>query len=129
MSLLIALLIAQAGAVNGGCKNPITQRDMSACAAQDYQAADGELNAQWAITAADMRQADTATQPHSDGRPGYFDQLLAAQRLWISFRDAHCVSEGYGARGGSMQPMLVSMCKAKLTRERTVQLRELADIP
>jgi uncharacterized protein YecT (DUF1311 family) len=131
VSLLIALMIAQAGtaaAGGGGCKNPITQMDMNSCAAQDYRSADRELNAQWAITTSEMRQADIATRPQEDGRPGYYDQLLTAQRLWISFRDAHCASEGYGARGGSMEPMLISGCRAILTRERTAQLRGLADL-
>ncbi len=129
MSMLLALMIAQAGtAAAGGCKNPITQMDMNACAAQDYRAADSELNAQWTVTTGEMRQADIATRPQADGRPGYYDQLLTAQRLWISFRDAHCASEGYAARGGSMEPMLISGCKAILTRERTAQLRELADL-
>jgi len=129
MSLLIALLIAQVGGATSGCKNPTTQLDMNSCATQDYRVADRELNEQWAITIADMRRADSATRPHRDGQPGYYDQLLEAQRMWIPFRDAHCASEGYEARGGSMQPMLVSGCKARLTRERTAQLRNLANSP
>ena len=128
MSLLIALMIAQAGtAAAGGCKSPVTQMDMNICSDRDFQAADRELNAQWSLTTAQMRDLDSEPRPSGDRRSGYFDQLRAAQRLWISFRDAHCASEGYQARGGSMEPMLVSGCRATLTRARTLQLRELAD--
>ncbi|MFZ1741705.1 MAG: lysozyme inhibitor LprI family protein, partial [Pontixanthobacter sp.] len=42
-------------------------------------------------------------------------------------RDAHCRSEGYYAYGGSLEPLLVSSCKAQLTRQRTDQLVELVE--
>lgn len=125
MSLLITLMLGQAGLA--ACADPQTQMQMNACSQADFVAADAELNAQWALTVAEMRRIDQATRPHRDGRAGYYDQLLAAQRRWIQFRDAHCASEGYEARGGSLEPMLVSGCKATLTRLRTAQLRELAD--
>ena len=104
------------------------QGEMNICAHADYLAADREMNAQWQKTAAQMKQADKTSVP-SDGLPGYFEALLAGQRAWLTFRDAHCVSAGYWARGGSMQPMLVSSCLEKLTEDRTQQLRQLADHP
>ena len=48
---------------------------------------------------------------------------LCAQRAWLIFRDAHCTVEGYEARGGSMEPMVYNGCRARITRERTAQLR------
>ena len=128
MSFALALLLAHAGAataVQDCIANAVTQQDMNVCAAQDFRAADDALNAQWAITAADMRQRDVDTAEYRDDRPSYFDQLLAAQRAWLTYRDAHCVSEGYAARGGSMEPMLVALCRTALTRERTQQLLDL----
>lgn len=125
MSIAVALLLAQAGAAQVDCANANTQQDMNFCAAQDFAKADEELNAQWSVTAAAMRRRDANTFPPDDGRPGYFDQLLAAQRSWLTFRDAHCASEGYQVRGGSMEPMLVAGCRAALTRDRTAQLRSL----
>jgi len=133
MSLLIALMLGQAGAakIEPDCGISGVQTELNQCAAQDFVVADQRLNAQWSLTAAHMRQRDAETRPYypDDGRPGYFDQLLAAQRAWLAFRDAHCASEGYWARGGSMEPMLVSGCKAALTNARTEQLRELANYP
>ena len=63
------------------------------------------------------------------GRPTYFAQLLEAQRAWLRFRDGHCASVGYQARGGSLEPLLIATCKAELTRERTRQLKALEDFP
>jgi uncharacterized protein YecT (DUF1311 family) len=49
--------------------------------------------------------------------------LREAQRAWVSFRDAQCRLESFEARGGSMQPMLDSGCRAAVTRARTAELR------
>ena len=108
------------------CDNAMTQAAMNLCAGRDFQAADRALNRQWTKTAAEMRRRDKA-MTRDDGRPGYFDALLDAQRKWLAYRDAHCRAEGYMARGGSMEPMLVGTCKADLTRKRTAQLRDLIE--
>lgn len=127
MSLLAAIVLTQAATAPLDCDKAFTQMDMNRCAGDDYATADAELNAQWEVTAADMRERDALTRGLQDGRPGYFDQLLAAQRAWLAFRDAHCSSAGYAARGGSMESMLVSMCLAHLTRQRTQQLQDLIE--
>lgn len=127
MSFLFAIVLSQAVAAPVDCGKAITQMDMNRCAGDDFAAADAALNAQWEVTAADMRERDALTQSLDDGRPGYFAQLLAAQRAWLAFRDAHCASAGYAARGGSMEPMLVAMCRTQLTRQRTSQLQDLIE--
>lgn len=104
------------------------QSAMTICAHRDFLEADSAMNAQWAETAKEMKNRDLLAETFDDGRPGYFEALLDAQRKWIAFRDAQCVSEGYYARGGSMEPMLVGLCKAQLTRERAEQLRDLVEI-
>lgn len=123
--ILATLLLAASPAVD--CENAMTQMDMNQCAFQDYQAADDELNAQWKRTSSIMRLRDENFESVYDTRSGYFDTLLEGQRAWLIYRDAHCRSEGYFARGGSMEPLLVSSCKAHLTRLRTAQLAELAE--
>ncbi|MEE4538032.1 MAG: lysozyme inhibitor LprI family protein [Erythrobacter sp.] len=128
------LLLAQAASLSP-CDQEAADRgvqsDMNICAHREYLEADAELNAQWRETREHMRRSDTNAQDHidpaRDDRPGYFETLLTAQRAWIAYRDAHCRSEGYYARGGSLEPLLVSTCKTQLTRERTQQLRELTE--
>jgi len=77
------------------------------------------------MKARDKAWQDNATRP--DNRPGFFASLLEAQRAWLTFRDAHCRLEGYYARGGSLEPLLVSTCKTALTEARIGELRALAD--
>jgi uncharacterized protein YecT (DUF1311 family) len=119
--MMALLLLAAQSAAN--CANPQTQLEMTTCAGQDFQKADAALNAQWKRTAARMKALDV--DPVKDGRPSYSQALLVAQRAWLAYRDAHCRSAGYYARGGSMEPMLVATCRAELTRERARQLKEL----
>jgi len=123
---MIGLLALAAATVapSVNCHNAMTQFDMTQCAVREFEAADAALNAQWRATSAHMKQIDAQGDP-GDGRPSYIQALLDAQRAWLQFRDAHCRSAGYHARGGSMEPMLVAQCKAELTRQRTGQLKDL----
>jgi uncharacterized protein YecT (DUF1311 family) len=98
---------------------------MTLCAGRDYEEADARLNRQWAVTAAKMKALDQDVLREQDQQPGYFETLLAAQRAWLQFRDAHCLSESFLGRGGSVQPMLDSTCKAYLTELRIQQLVHL----
>lgn len=131
MMILTALMLqatAQAAQPQVDCEEPMTQSAMNICAGRDYRRADAALNRAYDKVAAEMKRLDADTQ-FDDGRPTYFQTLLTAQRAWLVYRDTHCRSEGYLARGGSMEPMLVSGCKAQLTKERTQKLRELLEWP
>jgi len=108
------------------------QQEMNICAHRDFLIADAKLNAQWKKTRAKMKALDAdfaEYQPDGDGRPGWFQSLLAAQRAWLTYRDAHCRVDGYTARGGSLEPLLVSTCKTALTNARTAELESLANSP
>jgi uncharacterized protein YecT (DUF1311 family) len=134
-SLLIPLLL-QSGPISEpppvpewNCEEPLYQQEMNWCAGQDYFAADSELNAQWKITVEAMKASDAEFAADRAGgydkRQSYLENLREAQRGWLRYRDGHCALEGYAARGGSMEPMLLSGCKARLTRQRAQELREV----
>lgn len=106
------------------CKAPVTQSDMNECAARDSQAADKDLNAQYKQTREAVRNLD---RDLDDALKGAEKALVEAQRAWVTFRDADCRLQGFQARGGTMEPLLVSSCLADKSRERTKQLKELAD--
>ena len=98
--------------------------DMNFCAEIDFERADAALNAAWREAIADARAGDREIDRQSDQRPTAEAKMREAQRAWLIFRDAQCTYEGYGeARGGSMEPMIYGGCRARLTRERTAQLR------
>ena len=130
-SLILPLMLQSATppVPEWNCDDPIAQQEMNQCAARDFEVADERLNAQWKETAAVMkaRDADFAASGGGeyDTREGYFESLLEAQRGWLRYRDAHCRVDGYTARGGSLEPLFSATCKARLTRLRTDELREL----
>jgi uncharacterized protein YecT (DUF1311 family) len=88
-----------------------SQTGMNICAVADYKAADAKLNKTYGeIVKRLASDADTKKR------------LQAAQRNWISFRDAECKFATADSKDGSIYPMLVSQCLEGLTSARTQQL-------
>ena len=114
-------MLAQAAS----CAQPNTQIEMNRCAFIGYQREDAAMTAQWRKTLAYMRSRDRDANSNSDKRPSYGDTLLESQRAWLRYRDTECAIEGYAARGGSMEPMLIATCKATMTTARRKALAEL----
>lgn len=102
----------------------LPQQGMNWCAARDYGAADKELNAVWPKVRAHMRDVDSEQDKRLKGAEA---ALLKAQRAWIDYRDGQCESEGFQARGGTLEPLLVAGRKAAMTRSRTKELRQLME--
>lgn len=105
------------------CSDPQTQAEMTDCAANEFDRADKALNAQWKLTRAVMQETDANLE---DDQKGAEKALLNAQRAWIAYRDGQCEAEGFSVRGGTMEPMIVDDCKARLTDARTKELKALA---
>ncbi len=109
------------------CGNPVTQFDMNHCAHVDYEVADKALNTTYKAVMTRMVDIDKDLAESMPNLAGAADALKTAQRAWIGYRDGHCELSGFSARGGSMEPMLVSGCLAELTNKRTAELKELLD--
>ena len=122
------LLAAAAGAMNP-CEAAGTQAESTQCAWNDFKRADAALNVQFRKQLADAAKRDRGDRDNpavrDDRRPSYTEALREAQRAWVKFRDLHCLVEGYWGRGGTIEPMLRNFCLARLTRERTEQLRKM----
>lgn len=107
------------------CGNAMAQIELNICADRDYQADDAELNAAYGQAMAAAREMDDSVRDMGEQYVGAADALKRAQRAWIGYRDGQCELAGFEARGGSMEPMLVSGCLADLTRKRTAELKAL----
>jgi uncharacterized protein YecT (DUF1311 family) len=115
---------AAARAQEAGCEDAITQREMNDCAAQDFTAADQELNEAYGAARAALRLIDRSLLPDDRGAEA---ALRDAQRAWITFRDNACAAEGFRMRGGSAEALLVYSCMTRLTNQRIDDLWSLAE--
>lgn len=106
------------------CQDAVTQSEMTLCAVQEHGAEDKKLNEQWAKTKKAVTDWDAALD--TDQR-GAVDALLKAQRAWIQYRDAHCDVEGFSVRGGTLEPAIIELCLAEVTRKRTAELEDLVN--
>jgi uncharacterized protein YecT (DUF1311 family) len=106
------------------CSKAVSQAEINECAQADYQAADKALNEQWPKTKKVLTEWDAELEPHNKGA---VEDLMSAQRAWITYRDAHCNAVGYSVWGGSLYQAVVLGCLADVTRARTAQLMAIIE--
>ena len=94
------------------CPDAGNQHELNRCAARARDRADAELNKLYQQLMKDAGVTERA-------------KLRAAQLAWIKFRDAHCDYESVGNTGGSIYPMVVSFCLARVTTARVKQFQEI----
>jgi uncharacterized protein YecT (DUF1311 family) len=110
---MLGFLLLSSPAFAELCDDPQTQSDMNYCAKYRFEKADGELNDVYGrLKSGYARYAEPKAA------------LVAAQRAWVSFRDAECKQDEMAADGGSAAPMVILECKARLTIARTEQLQD-----
>jgi uncharacterized protein YecT (DUF1311 family) len=83
--------------------------EMKQCAAEQYQAADKELNRVYQQV---RSQLDEERQ----------QRLKEAQLAWIDFRDKTCNFEASSALGGTLEGLLYTDCLTEQTEKRTAEL-------
>lgn len=95
---------------------------MMQCAMSEAAAWDVLLNIEYQAArqfAEDMDARDADNFPEYAVRG---DKLLAAQRAWITYRDANCAS-AYAVWGaGTMRQIMGADCHLQMTAERTIEL-------
>lgn len=122
LAIALCLFALPAAAQDVDCSNAQAQVELTSCAEQDWMAADDDLNDAYKVAMAAMKQVDAGLDAKDRGA---VDNLRAAQRAWITFRDAACAAEAYQMHGGSAEPMVIYSCRARLTEQRTADLSYL----
>ena len=111
---MLCLAFSAGPAAAQDCDDPQTQMEMNACAGKAYEAADAALNAAY---------AEVRSHLDADGR----EQLVAAQRAWIAWRDAECTLRSRGVEGGSIYPTVHASCLTELTQARTADFETMLE--
>lgn len=114
MRLILAALLlmsAPAAAQTLDCsdRSALPQMALSECAARDAQFWDGLLNNAYQQVIAQLA-------------PDREENLREAQRAWVTFRDLTCEMETARYEGGSIAPMIMQGCLARLTERRARDL-------
>ena len=106
--VLVVMVIAPLSVARAeNCSNAVDQATMNRCADEAYKKTDTELNAIYKQILVRLNGNDKTTK-----------LLVAAQKTWLSFRDAECAFATSASVEGSVYPMLVSQCRDGLTRKR-----------
>lgn len=109
MVALVAALGPALATPSGKCAGS-TQTELNQCAGAELKQTDAAMNAAYGQL---MKQIG----------PKARESLRDAQKAWLPFRDKSCALEALGSEGGSIQPMVLAGCLAKLTTERTEALK------
>lgn len=96
-----------------------TTLGISACLQGEAQAWDDLLNAQYKGARARMLE---------QGGTDLADQLLDAQRAWITFRDADCGLVYAIWAEGSIRTVMASDCYLHKTAQRALELRDMGSM-
>lgn len=129
----ILLFVSTAGSpeIPQGCSDAMPEEKAAQCAAIMFAHADTQLNQTWRTTADIWRAKDaemdgTSSSQNSDRR-GYFEHLLAAQRAWIAYRDAHCMAKSYTAVALTYTSDANFGCKINASQRRNQELEAMQD--
>ncbi len=108
LGAVLILLVLQSARVHAQ-----NQQEMNRQAEQEFNTADAEMTKVYKELVGNMSKQD-------------LEELKAAQRLWIQFRDAQAKYEAdLAARGGSLYPTVYDGRRAAITRARTAELKKV----
>jgi len=93
------------------CAEAQTQADMNICWGKEYKSADERLNQVY-------RQFMNKLGDDEEKA-----QLKNAETAWLKYRDTNCDFVGDQYKGGSIRPMIVAICLADATNNRTKELK------
>ena len=112
LSAALALFASGTAQAADDCANAQDQTTMDVCASDAFKKSDKQLNDVY-------KQIGTRLKDDADKTK----LLVTAQRAWVAFRDAECAFSSSGVTGGSVYPMIHSMCLDGLTQTRAKDLQ------
>ncbi len=123
--VLFSVAISPAVAQEANCADPQSTLEMKICASRSLEVADSDLNANYQKARNAMRETDQTLK--GTNLAGAEKALRDAQRVWIKYRDAACDAEGFTARGGTLEGLIVLSCRERMTRQRSEDLQHLSE--
>lgn len=124
---------SQAGSASNPCDKANTQMEMNQCSWAEYRKADAHLNAIYQKLMASLESNLADAQKVNDAQRKSAEMevqnLKAAEKAWIGYRDAHCAAAKQLYDGGSIVPTVYANCMQLLTNHRIEELKAAYETP
>ena len=119
-----ACIGAMSTACSAGEEGGETTLGIVSCLMAEAAVWDEYLNAEYQAARARAKAADADEAAYFPEFAKRADALLAAQRAWITFRDAECFRAYAEWGAGSMRNIASAGCQMQMTADRTIELRQ-----
>lgn len=97
------------------CTDMTSTYEVRICLSNELDKEDANLNKQYKLC---MNKLDKISQ----------SKLKAAQKAWISFRDAECEYQADEMRGGTYETVIALGCHVSETKERAEELKDCVEL-
>ena len=104
------------------CGNAFSTPDIEHCASISLDKTEKKLNLAYQKLVKDLSQPNNEYENFTE----YKKKLLAAQRAWISFREADCAAQYEMHRPGTIRNSIYLACKEERAKQRIKELRNYA---
>jgi uncharacterized protein YecT (DUF1311 family) len=116
------------------CDRVNTQTEMNQCTGDEYRKADAHLNAVYQKLLASLKKNVADAQKANDAqRKGNVEDALqnlkAAEKAWLVYREGHCAAAKQQYEGGSISPMVYANCMQLVTNHRIEELKAAYETP
>ncbi len=118
--LVIISLFLATNAFALDCDNAITTLDMNACAKQEQEKVENELNLVYKQVIKSLSVPDTEVIKYSKVK----SNLIQAERSWVKFRKADCDATYSLHQSGSIRNLMYLGCMQSHAEQRIEQLKE-----
>ncbi len=105
------------------CDKVMTTPDINACAKQDQERVEVELNRVYQKVMKSLSKPDTDLESHSETKA----TLRKAQRLWIKFREADCDAVYLQHMSGTIRTVMHIGCMQSHAEQRIKELQAFMD--
>ena len=121
IALVIFLLSSNALALD--CNKAISTPEINACAKQEQEKVEAELNAVYKEVMKSLSEPDTEYEKPSEVKAA----LIEAQRAWIKFREADCNAVYIQNQGGTIRTVMYISCMQQRAKQRIKELRNFIE--
>ena len=114
-------------AVKSPCDDAGNQQEAENCAKTEFEKSETDMNQLYQKVLANFQDLEQKARPQdkvlADKYKKNGENLQAAQKAWLAFRDANCAAEKEADTNDNNNAMTAVSCQQRLTEDRTEDLK------